>query len=44
MRLLSAMLLLACLAIAGCANSDRDSDNNNRYGGFYGGVSGGTMP
>jgi ABC-type Fe3+-citrate transport system substrate-binding protein len=46
MRFLAAMLLVACLAVAGCANSDKDSDNNsNRFGGLYGGATGGgTMP
>jgi hypothetical protein len=40
MRWLPIVALLACLAIAGCANSDNRSDDN-RYGGFYGGMSGG---
>jgi hypothetical protein len=33
-------LVLACCVIAGCADSDKRSDDN-RFGGFYGGVSGG---
>jgi hypothetical protein len=33
--------LLACLLIAGCAQHDRGSDEENRSGGFYGGVFGG---
>ena len=37
-----ALMLLACLLIAGCAQRDSSSDND-RSGGFYGGVSGGTM-
>ena len=32
------------LALAGCANGDKGSDNNNRFGGFYGGASGGALP
>jgi hypothetical protein len=32
------------LGLAGCANSDKASDNNNRFGGFYGGASGGAVP
>jgi hypothetical protein len=43
MRLLSALLLLACLTMAGCANSDKNSDDN-RFGGLYGGFSGGAAP
>jgi len=35
-----ALVLLACLIIAGCAQRDR-SDDENRSGGFYGGVFGG---
>jgi len=36
------LALLACLAIAGCAQSDRGVDDEKRPGGgFYGGVSGG---
>ncbi len=39
-RLVAIFLVLACLAIAGCAdNSDKDFDN--RFGGFYGGINGG---
>jgi hypothetical protein len=40
MRFLSALVLLACFAVAGCANSDSKSDDS-RFGGFYGGVNGG---
>jgi len=35
------LALLACLLIAGCAQHDRGSDEENRSGGFYGGISGG---
>ena len=42
MRLVSALLLLACLFVAGCANQSGNSDDNdNRFGGFYGGINGG---
>jgi len=34
------LVLLACLIIAGCAQRDR-SEDENRPGGFYGGVFGG---
>jgi hypothetical protein len=34
------LALLLCLLIAGCAQHDR-SDDENRSGGFYGGVLGG---
>ena len=37
-----ALMLLACLVIAGCAQRDSTSDDN-RSGGFYGGVSGGLV-
>lgn len=40
MRCFSILAVLACLAVAGCASSDTRS-NDNRYGGFYGGMSGG---
>ena len=41
MRLLVAMfLLLACLAVAACADND-DKNSDNRFGGFYGGINGG---
>ena len=33
--------VLACLLIAGCASRDTSADDERR-GGFYGGVSGGT--
>jgi len=39
-----ALLLFACLAVAGCADNDKSSDANNRFGGFYGGVNGGAAP
>jgi hypothetical protein len=39
MRLLVAMLALACV-LGGCADSGKSSDDN-RFGGFYGGVNGG---
>jgi len=35
-----ALALLACLTVAGCAPRDGSPDDN-RSGGFYGGVSGG---
>jgi hypothetical protein len=35
------LALLACLLIAGCAQKDRSAEDENRSGGFYGGVSGG---
>jgi hypothetical protein len=35
------LALLASLLIAGCAQKDRSADEENRPGGFYGGVSGG---
>jgi hypothetical protein len=38
-----AALLLACLALAGCADNSKSSDND-RFGGFYGGVTGGGVP
>jgi hypothetical protein len=37
-------ILLACLVVAGCADSGSSADNNkndNRFGGFYGGLNGG---
>jgi hypothetical protein len=38
-------ILLACLVVAGCADrGDSTADNNkndNRFGGFYGGLNGG---
>jgi hypothetical protein len=33
------LAVLACLMIAGCGQHDRDSDEGNRSGGFYGGIS-----
>jgi hypothetical protein len=36
-----ALMLLACLLIAGCAQTDRDSADRDQPGGFYSGVSGG---
>ncbi|HXC30431.1 MAG TPA: hypothetical protein VNV38_20935 [Stellaceae bacterium] len=44
-RLLAYALFLG-LVVAGCAQSGGNSandNNNNRFGGFYGGVSGGDM-
>jgi hypothetical protein len=35
--------LLFCLGLAACADSDKRSDDS-RFGGFYGGVSGGMGP
>jgi hypothetical protein len=35
------LALLAALLVAGCAQKDRAADDENRSGGFYGGVSGG---
>jgi hypothetical protein len=42
MRLLPALVIFACLVLAGCADSDKRSDDT-RFGGFYGGVSGGAV-
>jgi hypothetical protein len=36
-----AAVLAVCLLIAGCAQKDRSAEDENRSGGFYGGVSGG---
>jgi len=38
-----ALLLVACLAVAGCADNNKSSEDN-RFAGFYGGVSGGVAP
>ena len=38
---LLALLALGLLLLAGCAASAGKTDDNNRHGGFYGGVSGG---
>jgi len=39
------MLILAALALAGCAaDNSRSDENNNRFGGFYGGINGGAVP
>ncbi len=35
------LALLASLLIADCAQKDRGAEDENRSGGFYGGVSGG---
>ncbi|HTZ38059.1 MAG TPA: hypothetical protein VMB84_18670 [Stellaceae bacterium] len=43
MRVLAALLLVACFALAGCAASDR-KNGDSPFGGFYGGVSGGALP
>lgn len=40
MRFLAAVILFACLALSGCTNND-DRTNQNRFGGFYGGINGG---
>jgi hypothetical protein len=37
-----ALMLLVCIVIAGCAQRDSTSDDN-RSGGFYGGISGGGL-
>jgi hypothetical protein len=37
---IAVLALLACVVIAGCAQRER-ADEENRSGGFYGGVSGG---
>jgi hypothetical protein len=42
-RVLAALVLLACLALAACTDSDKRSDDN-RFGGFYGGVVAGATP
>jgi hypothetical protein len=38
-------VLLACLVVAGCADTggsgSDDNKNDNRFGGFYGGMNGG---
>jgi hypothetical protein len=34
-------LLLACLALGGCADKSDRSADDDRFGGFYGGISGG---
>ncbi len=39
MRLVLAVLV--CLVVAGCADSDKRSNDDNKFGGFYGGVTGG---
>ncbi|HYU13756.1 MAG TPA: hypothetical protein VEK82_14340 [Stellaceae bacterium] len=36
-----ALSVVACLVLAGCASRDTSADDERR-GGFYGGVSGGT--
>lgn len=41
-----AFLILICLAASGCTQgsaSSSDDNSHNRFGGFYGGVSGGDM-
>jgi hypothetical protein len=43
MRLVTLFLLLACLVAAGCTSNDKNSQDN-RFGGFYGGVNGGGAP
>lgn len=43
MRFRLALLILVCLAVAGCAQDSSSSkdDNHSRFGGFYGGLGGG---
>jgi hypothetical protein len=43
MRIRSLLMLLACLAVAGCADNGKRPDDD-RFGGFYGGVTGGAVP
>lgn len=46
MRLWPILLLLLCIGLAGCTQgggTSNDDNHNNRFGGFYGGVSGGDM-
>jgi hypothetical protein len=45
MARLAALVLvgLLCIAAAGCARDNSDADRD-RYGGFYGGVSGSAVP
>ena len=47
MRVRLAFVMLVCLVLAGCAQgastSNDDSNRSNRFGGFYGGISGGGM-
>ena len=38
------LLLLACFAVGACADKNKSSDNDNRFGGFYGGANGGAAP
>jgi hypothetical protein len=42
-RILAAFALLACFALAACADGDKRTDDG-RFGGFYGGVVGGATP
>jgi hypothetical protein len=42
-RVLSAALILVCLALTACADRDQRS-GESRFGGFYGGVNGGVVP
>jgi hypothetical protein len=42
MRYWLGLVLLLCVMLAGCApNSTSSDDSHDRFGGFYGGVSGG---
>lgn len=41
MRWLSILAVLGCLAVAGCGSNTDTRSDDNRFGGFYGGVSGG---
>ena len=40
MRAAALILLLGCLAVAGCADS-HDKHSDDRFGGFYGGINAG---
>jgi len=46
MRFRLALVMLVCLALAGCAQDSSSSkdDNHGRFGGFYGGFGGGMGP
>jgi hypothetical protein len=46
MRYWLALVMLTWLAVSGCAQSSGASndDNHDRFGGLYGGVSGGVEP
>jgi hypothetical protein len=42
-RILTMFVLLACLTLAACAESDKRS-GDSPFGGWYGGFAGGTSP